>query len=43
MGNRIGFVILTWNSEHVIENCLNSIVSLKDIMPKVVIVDNGSG
>ena len=42
MKNRIGFVILTWNSENVIENCLNSIVSLKDIMPKVVIVDNGS-
>ncbi|MCQ2515542.1 MAG: glycosyltransferase family 2 protein [Saccharofermentans sp.] len=39
---RIGFVILTWNSEKVIDRCLNSIVKLKQIKPYVVVVDNGS-
>ncbi len=42
MKNRIGFVILTWNSEGVIENCLQSIFNLKNIKHEVVIVDNGS-
>ena len=39
---RIGFVILVWNSEKVIENCLKSIKDLRKIEPRVVIVDNGS-
>lgn len=40
--NKIGFVILTWNSEKYIKNCLESIVSLKEITPRIIIVDNGS-
>lgn len=39
---RIGFVILVWNSERVIRNCLESIVSLKEISPYIIIVNNGS-
>ena len=39
---RIGFVILTWNSEKVIDNCLRSLVELKEVQPYVVIADNGS-
>lgn len=42
MKSRIGFVILTWNSQNVIGNCLKSIMSLKKIEPKVVVIDNGS-
>lgn len=42
MKRTIGFVILSWNSEKVIEKCLNSIIGLKLITPKVVVVDNGS-
>ena len=38
----IGFIILVWNSENVIEKCLKSIIDLKKIQPRVVIVDNGS-
>ena len=38
----VGFVILTWNSEKVIEKCLQSIVGLEMITPVVVVVDNGS-
>ncbi|MGN0160215.1 MAG: glycosyltransferase family 2 protein [Lachnospiraceae bacterium] len=38
----IGFVILVWNSERVIDKCLKSIVNLKKITPAVVVVDNGS-
>jgi len=39
---RIGFVILTWNSEKVIGNCLRSIFELKAVEPYVFIADNGS-
>jgi len=42
MNRSIGFVILVWNSEKVIERCLSSILGLKKIIPKVVVVDNGS-
>ena len=38
----VGFVILTWNSEHVIRKCIESIVSMEKVIPKVIIVDNGS-
>lgn len=38
----IGFVILTWNSEKVIGNCMQSIAELKAVRPFVVIADNGS-
>lgn len=41
---RIGFVILTWNSQKVIANCIDSISALDsgEIISQVVIVDNGS-
>lgn len=38
----LGFVILTWNSEKVIENCLNSISGLSGYNIHVIVVDNGS-
>ena len=39
---KIGFVILTWNSEKVIGKCLESICLLNEISPQIVIIDNGS-
>lgn len=39
---QIGFVILVWNSEKFIDQCLLSIANLQAISPSVVIVDNGS-
>ena len=42
MEKKIGFVILTWNSEKYIKKCLESIVSLKEITHRIIIVDNGS-
>lgn len=39
---KIGFIILTWNSEKVILSCLNSIYEMEEIDPWVVIIDNGS-
>ena len=41
-GPRIGFVILTWNSENVIGKCLRSIAELKGIEAEVTVIDNGS-
>lgn len=38
----VGFVILTWNSENVIQNCLESIFEMEEILARVVVVDNGS-
>ncbi len=42
MNLKIGFVILTWNSEKVIEACLNSIFDMEKIHSHVVVIDNGS-
>ena len=41
---KIGFVILTWNSENCISSCLSSIFSLDParLSGKVIVVDNGS-
>lgn len=39
---RIGFVILTWNSSACIERCLASIGELREINSFVCVVDNGS-
>ncbi len=39
---KVGFVILTWNSEKVIGKCLESICLLNEISPQIVIIDNGS-
>ena len=38
----VGFIILTWNSERVIEECLKTIFELTVLHPLVVIIDNGS-
>ncbi len=39
----VGFVILTWNSESVINSCLDSILDCKkDIIPIISIIENGS-
>lgn len=44
MKNRVGFVILTWNSEKCIGTCLNSIFSLEEsrLGGKIIVIDNGS-
>lgn len=38
----ISFVILTWNSDKYIFNCLNSILECKNINSQIIIIDNGS-
>ena len=40
----IGFVVLTWNSDKVIERCLDSLLNMKSkvLLPAVVVIDNGS-
>ncbi len=38
----LGFVILTWNSENVIKDCLSSIQNLGNYKITVFIIDNGS-
>lgn len=38
----IAFVILTWNSEKYIENCINSICTFEKYTAFVYVVDNGS-
>ena len=42
MKKRVGFVILVWNSEKVIDKCLLSICNLKQVEPYIVLIDNGS-
>lgn len=41
---KIGFVILTWNSENCIYNCLSSIFSLNigRLCGEIIVIDNGS-
>ena len=39
---KIGYVILTWNSEMVIKNCIESIAALTNISADIILVDNGS-
>lgn len=38
----VGFVILTWNSERCISDCLASIFSMREIRAHVFVADNGS-
>lgn len=38
----LAFIILTWNSERYISNCLNSINHLEQLDTSIYIVDNGS-
>lgn len=42
MGVRIGFVILTWNSQRYIVECLESIEKMRRFSRSVIVVDNGS-
>lgn len=44
MGSSVGFVILTWNSEKYISECLNSLIALcgNGISGNIVVIDNGS-
>ena len=39
---KISYIILTWNSEKFIENCINSILSIKEIENNIIVIDNGS-
>ncbi len=41
---KVGFVILTWNSERYIRNCLRSILSIDETVFQntVIVIDNGS-
>ena len=39
---KLGFVILSWNSERVIEACLRSILDMKAFQTEIVVADNGS-
>ena len=39
---RIFFIILTWNSQSVIEKCLNSILAFQKIETRIIVIDNGS-
>lgn len=39
---KISFVILTWNSEKYIKDCVDSILDIKKINLEIIIVDNGS-
>lgn len=39
---KISFIILSWNSEQYIKNCINSINTIHSFLIKIIIVDNGS-
>jgi hypothetical protein len=39
---KIAFVILTWNSETYIKNCLDSIKTIENLNTSICVVDNGS-
>ena len=38
----VAFVILSWNSQHYISNCLDAVLCCNSITPLVLVVDNGS-
>lgn len=40
--DKIAFVILTWNSEKVIGDCLASIAAVRELETEIILVDNGS-
>jgi Predicted glycosyltransferases len=42
LNNKITFIILSWNSEAYIGNCLSSIFNLKKYEVEVIVIDNGS-
>lgn len=42
MKKTIGFIVLSWNSEKYIKQCLDAIFCLKDYISHVVVIDNGS-
>ena len=42
MDRSVGVVILTWNSEKYISECLHSLMAICSITETIVVVDNGS-
>lgn len=38
----VAFIILSWNSQHYISNCLDAVLCCNSITPLVLVVDNGS-
>lgn len=38
----VAFVVLSWNSQHYISNCLDAVLCCNSITPLVLVVDNGS-
>lgn len=38
----VAFVVLSWNSQHYISNCLDAVLCCNSIAPLVLVVDNGS-
>lgn len=38
----VSFVILTWNSQKYIKNCLDSIIAMSGIEKEIIVVENGS-
>lgn len=42
MATRIGFVILTWNSEQTVGSCLESVLALSGVESTAIVSDNGS-
>lgn len=38
----VSFVVLSWNSQHYISNCLDAVLCCNSITPLVLVVDNGS-
>ena len=39
---KVYFVILTWNSEKVIGDCIHSILAFQSVIAHIYVVDNGS-
>lgn len=38
----VAFVVLSWNSQHYISNCLDAVLCCNSITPLILVVDNGS-
>ena len=39
---KISFIILSWNSEKYLQNCIESILKIKELETEIIIIDNGS-
>lgn len=40
--SKITYIILTWNSEKYIKNCLDSIIKIESFKNRIIVIDNGS-